>query len=328
MASTLNNKKYNIAITGANGFIGQHLTQKLIENEHNIKALVRRKTFDHIKNDKLEEIIIDDITDSNVILKSLENVDIVFHLVAKTHSKSNKYDEYYKTNVLGTKVVSKAALEANVKKIIMLSSVKVNGEGFLNKNLVYKEKDAPDPLDNYGKSKLEAEKILSSSLSEKPISYVILRAPLVYGQNVKGNLKNLMQYIYKGFPLPIPHKDNRRSMIGLENLCDAMISCAFCEKATKNIFLVSDDVVVSSRYLFNEIAKVMNKKPILLYVPYHILKLAFWCLGKSNSVDKLFYSLEISNALIKNITGWNPNTSFEKEIKHMVNSFKVSINIK
>tara|TARA_B100000745_G_scaffold299960_1_gene252201 strand:- start:258 stop:1244 length:987 start_codon:yes stop_codon:yes gene_type:complete len=328
MASTLNNKKYNIAITGANGFIGQHLTQKLIENKHSIKALVRRKTFDHIKNDNLEEIIIDDITDSNIILKSLENVDIIFHLVGKTHSKSNKYDEYYKTNVLGTKVLSQAALEANVKKIIMLSSVKVNGEGFLNKNFVYKEKDEPAPLDNYGKSKLEAEKILSSSLSKEPMGYVILRAPLVYGQNVKGNLKNLMQYIYKGLPLPIPQEDNRRSMIGIENLCDAMISCAFCEKATKNIFLVSDDVVVSTRYLFNEIAKAMKKKPILLYVPYHVLKLVFWCLGKSNSVDKLFYSLEVDNALIKNTTGWNPNTSFEKEIKNMVDSFQVSINIK
>ena len=57
MASTLNNKKYNIAITGANGFIGKHLTQKLLENKHNIKVLVRRKTFDHIENENLEEII-------------------------------------------------------------------------------------------------------------------------------------------------------------------------------------------------------------------------------------------------------------------------------
>ena len=328
MASTLNNKKYNIAITGANGFIGKHLTQKLLENKHNIKALVRRKTFDHIENENLEEIIIDDITDSNMILKSLENVDIIFHLVGKTHSKSNKYDEYYKTNVLGTKVLSQAALEANVKKIIMLSSVKVNGEGFLNKNFVYKEKDEPTPLDNYGKSKLEAEKILSSSLSKEPMGYVILRAPLVYGQNVKGNLKSLMQYIYKGLPLPVPQEDNRRSMIGIENLCDAMISCAFCEKAIKNVFLVSDDVVVSTRYLFNEIAKAMHKKPILFYVPYRILKLLFWSLGKSNSVDKLFYSLEINNALIKHITGWKPNTSFDKEIKNMVDSFKLTINIK
>ena len=72
----------------------------------------------------------------------------------------------------------------------------------------------------------------------------------------------------------------------------------------------------------------MKKKPILLYVPYHVLKLAFWCLGKANSVDKLFYSLEVNNALIKNTTGWNPNTSFEKEIKNMVDSFQVSINIK
>ena len=240
MASTLNNKKYNIAITGANGFIGKHLTQKLLENNYNIKALVRRKTFDHIENENLEEIIIDDITDSNMILKSLENVDIIFHLVGKTHSKSNKYDEYYKTNVLGTKVLSQAALKANVKKIIMLSSIKVNGEGFLNKKFVYKEKDEPAPLDNYGKSKLEAEKILSSSLSKAPMGYVILRAPLVYGQNVKGNLKSLMQYIYKGLPLPVSQGDNRRSMIGIENLCDAMISCAFSEKAIKNIFLVSD----------------------------------------------------------------------------------------
>ena len=103
MASTLNNKKYNIAITGANGFIGKHLTQKLLENNYNIKALVRRKTFDHIENENLEEIIIDDITDSNMILKSLENVDIIFHLVGKTHSKSNKYDE----KILGTKACSK-----------------------------------------------------------------------------------------------------------------------------------------------------------------------------------------------------------------------------
>ena len=148
--------------------------------------------------------------------------------------------------------IKTASLKA-CKSEYILGSFRVSARR-QNKNFVYKEEDEPAPLDNYGKSKLEAEKILSSSFSKEPMGYVILRAPLVYGQNVKGNLKNLMQYIYKGLPLPIPQEDNRRSMIGIENLCDAMIRCAFCEKATKNIFLVSDDVVVSTRYLFNEIA--------------------------------------------------------------------------
>ena len=321
MDEFLNNKKLKIAITGASGFVGRRLVSKLINRGCLVRAVVRNKTFNNLKDNNLREILIEDISDKKKLIYAFSNVDVVVHLLGNTHSSTDLYEDYYDVNVLGTKHVINAASKNKVNKIIMLSSIKVNGEGFKDTGFTYKEESDEFPLDNYGKTKLMAEKLFSKYLVNKSTEYIIIRSPLVYGPGVKGNLKRLMEIIYKGLPVLLPYKENKRSIISIDNLCNAIIQSIFFKSINANLFLVSDDMLVSTKRLVEEISNAMSRKPKYIFIPYIFLKPIFFILGKSSFLNKISYSLEIDNSKIKRTIGWKDNNNFREDIINMVARF-------
>ena len=312
----MNKIKYNIAVSGASGFIGRALITKLIKEGHQVFGLVRNKItcYDPIY---YKNILVEDIS-KNIVFDEKIKIDILYHLAAKTHSKSNNYKEYYDVNVLGLKSLLNISKPLKIKKIIMLSSIKVNGEGFLNNNDYYSEMSKDNPLDNYGISKLEAENLLKTFCIGNNINFVILRPPLVYGAGVKGNLKKLMYYIDKNIPLPIIKTANNRSLISLRNLVSALIIVAHNDNAKNKTYLVADDVPISVEDLYKNIAKVMNKKLFIMKFYSFFFKILLWPLGKSRLVEKISNSLIVDNTKIKKETDWKPTISMMDEFKYMI----------
>ena len=147
----------------------------------------------------------------------------------------------------------------------MLSSIKVNGEGFLSNDNFYSKNSEEKPEDAYGNTKLEAENLLKKYSTTKKINYVILRPPLVYGAGVKGNLSSLMNYIDKGVPMPVINTANMRSLISVNNLVNALITVGFNNKIINKTYLVSDDNPIRVEDLYKIIAKIMS---ILSYYIY------------------------------------------------------------
>ena len=105
---------------------------------------------------------------------------------------------------------------------------------------VFTNNDTPDPQDAYAISKYKAEEVLWNISARTSLDVVVVRLPLVYGKDVKGNLARLIQIIKSGIPMPLSVIKNQRSMIGIDNLVDFLIYCTDHPKAVGKTFLVSD----------------------------------------------------------------------------------------
>ena len=309
-------KKYNFLVSGASGFIGMMLIKELLERGHNVYGLVRRNN-NYFNNKNYTNIVIEDIA-KNIDFNKNIRIDYFYHLAAKTHDRTNNDDEYFRVNVLGLKNILSYVSKLKISKIIMLSSIKVNGEGFNTNDKVYSIHSKLNPKDAYGRSKLEAENLLKEFCKINNINYVILRPPLVYGAGVKGNLSSLMNLIDKNIPMPIVKTNNMRSLISLTNLVDALIVVGLSDEIINKIYLIADDLPVKVEDLYKKIANSMDKKLFLINIPSKFLKVLLWPLGKAKLVDKISTSLIVDNTDIKNDTHWKDNSSFLEELNNMI----------
>ena len=147
---------------------------------------------------------------------------------------------------------------------------------------------------------------------------VVLRIPLVYGYGVKGNLMRLMKLINSGIPLPFSLIDNKRSLIGIDNLVDLLICCIDHPNAKEKTFLASDGEDLSTPELIKLIASSMGKKANLFPFPISMLKFLGSVFGKREEINRLVGSLRIDNSYTKEILNWIPPVSVEEGIKRMV----------
>ena len=292
-------KKCNILVSGASGFIGMMLIKELLERGHNVYGLVRRNN-NYFNNKNYTNIVIEDIS-KNIDFNKNIRIDYFYHLAAKTHDRTNNDDEYFRVNVLGLKNILSYVSKLKISKIIMLSSIKVNGEGFNTNDKVYSIHSKLNPKDAYGRSKLEAENLLKEFCKINNINYVILRPPLVYGAGVKGNLSSLMNLIDKNIPMPIVKTNNMRSLISLTNLVNALIVVGISDEIINKIYLIADDLPVKQTYNIE----------ILINIPSKFLKVLLWPIGKAKLVDA------VDNTDIKNDTHWKDNSSFLEEFNMM-----------
>jgi len=240
--------------------------------------------------------------------RALQGVDAVVHLAARAHvmqdSAADPLAAYRGINVLATHALARAAAQAGVRRFVYVSSIKVNGE---STGAPFSELDVPQPQDAYGRSKWEAEQSLREIATTTRLPVVILRPPLIYGPGVKGNFLSLLRAIDRGLPLPLAAIRNRRSLLYVGNLADALVLCLEHEAAAGQTYLVADDTV-STPDLVRQIAQALDRPARLVFVPPLLLRMAGAALGKSAAVARLLGSLEIDSSRIRRELGWLPRT--------------------
>ena len=182
----------------------------------------------------------------------------------------------------------------------------------------YTEKDPPAPQDAYGISKQQAEDLLACVAAETGLQTVVLRIPLVYGQGVKANFKNLMKIVATGLPLPLKGLDNHRSFVYLGNLMDAINVCMVHPLAAGETFMVSDRQDISIADLIKMIARAMNKKLILFSLHPAVLMWLCAMAGKKEEIKKMTGSLLVDCSKINNLLGWKPRFLMEEGIAETV----------
>jgi len=250
----------------------------------------------------------------------LNGIDAVVHLAARVHVMdegcTDPNSEYRKINVDGTKHLARIADTKNVRRFVYLSSIKVNGDG---RSDPYTTEDPPAPVDPYGISKLEAEMVLREIAEETGLEVVILRPPLVYGPGVKANFLQLIKLINLGIPLPLARIKNHRSLIFLDNLVDAVLTCILHPKAAGKTFLLSDGKDVSTAELIQKISSLLGRPSRLFSLSPDLLRFFAKVTGRSNAVNRLLDSLTVDSSKICAELNWKPPFSIEEGLMETAN---------
>ncbi|MBU0744128.1 MAG: NAD-dependent epimerase/dehydratase family protein, partial [Gammaproteobacteria bacterium] len=255
---------------------------------------------------------------------AMQNVDVVIHLAARVHvmndTDPDPLSAFRKANVEWTKQLVEAAVAANVKRFIFVSSLHVLGSE--SSNHPFDENDNPKPPSSYAISKLEAEEYLNDVANKNDMEIVIIRPPLVYGPKVKANFLSLLKLTKTGLPLPAGLLNNKRSMISVNNLVDFIICCIEHPKAANETFLISDDNDVSTKNLFFKLIKLFGKRPLLLPIPSKLLYVLGLLLGKKDIVERLCAPLQIDITKAKTLLGWKPVQTLDDGLKEAVEWYK------
>jgi nucleoside-diphosphate-sugar epimerase len=305
-----------VLVTGASGFVGAALCRELLARGHTVRAAVRRMTpAENLPG--VERILVPDFAVDFNRRALLGGIDAVAHLAAIAH-RSAPETEIKRVNVDAAVRLAEAAAGL-ARRFVFMSSAKVHGEDSGDSS--YVETDPTLPQDAYGRAKLEAEHRLGDLASRNGIELVMIRPPLVYGPGVKANFLRLLRWVDSGLPLPFASVRNRRSLIGVGNLVDAVVRCLDHPKA-RGPLLVSDDEVVSTPELIARIARSLGRPARLLRVPPALLRLLGSACGRDVEMRRLTGNLATSTARAQRLLDWHPPRTLDAGLAETVRWFR------
>lgn len=303
-------------VTGAAGFVGRALLPLLLATGWEVRALTRGR---EAGNDCNSRIVWQHVSglDSDF---PLDGCSVVIHLAARVHVMqewaADSLAEYRRVNVDATERLARRAAAAGVRRFVFLSSVKVNGEETASGRPFYAD-DIPAPEDAYGVSKHEAEIALRRVAQETGLEVVIIRPPLVYGPGVKGNFQTMLNWLRFGLPLPLASLQNRRSLVGVANLCDLIQTCLTHPGAANETFLVSDDHDLSTAELLCLAGRAMGHPARLWPFPPSWLQWGAAVIGKRGVARRLCGNLQVDISKTKTSLGWAPPVDVETGLRRI-----------
>lgn len=314
-----------ILLTGASGFVGEALLQRLLTEQRTVRIALRQP-IDSL-SPTIEQKTISGLTRKQDWSDIVKGTNTVIHCAARVHvmkeEANDPLTEFRKINVEGTIKLAQQAVEAGVNRFIFLSSIKVNGES-TTLDHPFTSRDRPHPVDPYGVSKMEAEDALRELAIKTKMEIVIIRPVLVYGPKVKANFRQLVNIIAKGIPLPIASIKNKRSLVSLENLVDLISTCIDHPGAAGETFLVSDGEDLSTSELARKIAHQLERPPRLLHFPISLLRFGAWTCRKTNISDRLIDSLQVDIQTTCDILSWHPPVSIDDALQKTIDSIRNS----
>lgn len=313
--------RQTVLITGANGFVGRALVARLAADPRfEVRATMRRGIQDVPQH--IVPVHAMDLEERADLREALRGVSCVIHAAARVHVSSDPEQsdiaEFRRINVEGTRQLAEQAAVMGVRRLVFVSSVKVNGDR-TRPGVPFRTSDTPRPECAYGVSKWEAEQALARVAKEMGLEIVIIRPPLAYGPGVKANFLRLIRLVRKGWPLPLARVDNRRSLVALDNLLDLLIRCIDHPAAAQRGFLVSDDEDLSTPELIRGIADAMGRPPRLYPVPLPILRGAARMTGRVAEFERLTGSLQVDIQATRETLGWEPPISVREGLARAVN---------
>ena len=299
-----------VLVTGASGFVGRCLCAHLTKRGHVVTASVRSSDTPQIEKTK-RTIVVGHLGPYTDWTQALEGQDAVIHLAARVHVMNEVSTDteslYKRVNVEGTKRLIQQMSEHKVSRLLFMSSVKVNGEQTMGQP--FTEAMISQPKDPYGRTKNQTEVMIFNTPNLKS---TIIRSPLVYGPGVKGNFLKLMQLSERSLPLPIGMIKNKRSLIFLDNLVDAIIHTLERNSSIGQTYLVSDKGYISTPELFRAVGNALNKHTRLIPFPVCLLRFTGVLFGKSKAITRLTGSLQVDCTKIQKELGWKPLFSLQQ----------------
>ncbi|HKQ08501.1 MAG TPA: NAD-dependent epimerase/dehydratase family protein [Blastocatellia bacterium] len=258
----MTSKQGVVLVTGATGFVGSHVVDRLLEGGRAVRCLVRRSSnLRYLKDPRLEfaEGGLDDATDWQAALRG---VDAIYHVAGLTFARRAK--DYFEVNQRGTERLLAAALKHRdqIKRFVLVSSLAAIGP---SRDGTPVDEDAPPtPITPYGQSKLMGEEALRAVGDLLP--YAIVRPPAVYGPRDYALLE-LFKAIERGMMPMIGRYDKRVSLVHARDLAAGIILAGESEQAVGRAYFISSDKVYSMRELAASIAEMMGRRARQLAIP-------------------------------------------------------------
>ncbi len=320
-----------VLVTGATGFLGQHLVEALQRCKSTVTALMRNPDGWQGQLSGVRG----DLTQPESLKGLCSGVSTVFHLAGVAHVDPEHTpgtdERHRRVTVEGTRALLEEAVRAGVGRFVFVSSVKAMGEGG-ERRLDEASPEAPETA--YGKAKLAAERLVRETCDTHGIEWVVLRLPMVYGRDNKGNLPRMVAAIDSRWFLPLPEVNNRRSLVHVDDVVQSLLLAASVPEASGQTYIVTDGEVYSTREMVDLIRQALGRPPLRWSLPYRLLRL----MGRVGDVggrllrrrlpldstvcEKLFGSAWYSPEKISRELGYRPSRKLSEALSEIVAEYR------
>jgi len=299
MLPDANSAAVRCVVTGANGFIGRALVDRLEQKKYPVTQWTRANAHYRIDAPNLE-------ASKERWRQKLNNVDVVIHLAGLAHQIGEQdiaaEQQYALINTDATAQLARAALAAGVKRFIFISTAKVFGEGG---DIIYSMQSPAQPVDAYARSKWHAEQQLQHIVRNSTMELVVIRPPLVYGANAKANFAQLQKLAMLPLPLPFASLRNRRDMIALDNLLDLIELCIH-HPAAAGTWLCADIQPYSLAEIIAAVRLANGRRRALFSFPPALLRRFFSAILGIARAEKALGDFRIDCSATHAMLGWRP----------------------
>ena len=325
-----------VLVSGASGFVGQALVQRLLAQHPYISVVAASRTQPPWPaHPRLSMCTLPDLSATPARAHDFGQMfeqhapDVVIHLAARVHvmqeTDADPLTRFRQVNRHATEAMARQAAQHGVRRFIYLSSIKVHGES-TQPQQPFTAAGVPQPQDAYGLSKWEAEQALHQVAQDTGLEVVVLRPPLVYGPGVKANLAALARLVQTGIPLPLGSiTHNRRSLVGVDNLCSLVECCIEHPSAAGQIFLVSDGHDLSTAALCQQLAQAMGRPSRLFGLPQAVLRFLQSAPLAKGIMQRLTGSLQVDITPTCERLHWSPPYSLQHGFERIFSAHETRI---
>jgi nucleoside-diphosphate-sugar epimerase len=297
-----------VAVTGASGFVGRHVAAGFERAGFQVRAFSRQSTGPLTRSMNY--------LDCDQVARAIQGSQSLVHIAGLAHVPPGRLldpdHSFHEANVQVAVSIAKACIKAGVQKLVLLSSAGVLGcqsppGGF-------DDSSPPDPYDPYTRSKLEGESRVSELAVAANLAVAIVRPPMLYGPNAPGTFGRMRTWIERGWPLPLGGLDQRRSFLGVRNLCDAMVHTVNGRIGGVETMLVTDPEPMTAADFARQIARHMGRRSRIVSVPAWLLRFALTAAGRGDDFRRLACAFELRPSRIQALLGWRAPYPVDDEL--------------
>ncbi|WP_197489446.1 NAD-dependent epimerase/dehydratase family protein [Bradyrhizobium sp. DOA1] len=299
-----------ILVTGSSGFIGSALSSALAAAGHAVRAVSRKRTrVADVPN--VEWMELHDLEREVDWDSFLNGVDVVIHLAAIAHRSHIDSGQYERANRVATARLVEACARQGIKRIIFMSSIGAQAGSAADH--VVTEKDVPSPITAYDRAKLAAEEEIRGS----GVPFTILRPVIVYGPGARANIAMMMRIANLPLPLPFGAFSNRRSLLSIDNLVQAVTFCLGNPQTINRTFIVCDPEPITLAEMIGTLREAAGRPRNLFPVPPIAVRAVVIVAGRQSLWDRIGRDLIASSTDLQSI-GWSPRVQTRDGLRAMM----------
>jgi nucleoside-diphosphate-sugar epimerase len=304
---------FRILVTGSSGFIGSAVCSALAAAGHSVRAASRRpnRTADQ---DRVEWVELPNLENEVDWEPLLADIDIVVHLAAAAHRDQTDTGDYARANRVATASLAEACRRHRIQRLIFMSSIGAQAGSAADR--VVTETDEPWPMTAYDRAKLAAEEEIRRS----GVPYTILRPVIVYGPGAKANVALIMRVAALPLPLPFAAFRNRRSLLAIDNLIQAIMLCLEGPATADQTFIVCDREPITLADMLATMRDAAGRSPGLFPIPPIVVRTMIVAAGQRPLWDRIGRELVASSAKLQK-AGWSPHIETRAGLRALVKSF-------